>query len=263
MSYDLVNKWFLMTRESHPEEFSSPLHYHNSYEIFVLLKGATTILANGELVNLNQGEIILLRQNDLHKNNGGSYHERYAVHFTERFLRTYFTDETINTLTQGFDNKKRTIKGEAFLDIIKLIESIESEPKLAYIHLAELITRIYAEKNQTAPRQKQGYRITEKIFTYINDNYAYINTLDDIAAAVHISKQYLCSAVKKEMNLTVSDYLNEVRINNACELLRLTNKKITDVAAECGYNSSIYFGRVFKQIVNMTPSEYRKYVKTI
>ncbi|MCC8168893.1 MAG: AraC family transcriptional regulator [Oscillospiraceae bacterium] len=263
MSFDMINKWFVMSRSSHPEDFSSVLHYHNSYEIFVMLKGSTTILVDDELIDINQGEILLIRLNDLHKNNGGTYHERYAVHFTERYLHTYFTDETIKALIRGFDNKKRTIKGEAFLYIIKLLESMESESELVFIHLAELITRIYAEKNQTAPRIKQSYRITEKIFAYINENYAYIESLESIAAAVHISKQYLCAVVKKDTGLTVSDYLNEVRINNACELLRSCNKKITDVAAECGYNSSIYFGRVFKEIVGMTPSEYRKYAKTI
>lgn len=107
-----------------------------------------------------------------------------------------------------------------------------------------------------------SHRTIDLILEYINKNYQTVQNLDDISDAVHISKPHLCKLFKQEMNITVSDYLNTVRINNACELLRNSKHIITDIATACGYNSSTYFCKTFRHIVHMSPNEYRKHIDT-
>lgn len=65
---------------------------------------------------------------------------------------------------------------------------------------------------------------------------------------------FICVSFKKT-GVTVSDYINSIRINNACEILRLGKSNITQAAILYEYNSTTYFCRVFKNIMRVTPRE--------
>ena len=60
------------------------------------------------------------------------------------------------------------------------------------------------------------------------------------------------------MNITVIDYLNNIRIKNACDYLINTDKGVLEISQLCGFNSSEYFSNVFKKFTTLSPSEYRK-----
>ena len=72
------------------------------------------------------------------------------------------------------------------------------------------------------------------------------------------SKPHLIKSMQQYLNTTVSDFVNEQRINYASEQLKNTNKPIIDIALECGFNSINYFYRLFKQMHDYTPYAYRK-----
>ena len=139
---------------------------------------------------------------------------------------------------------------------------MEQNPNYSYIHICELLTILSSYKNTEKKKVSEKHRTIDLILEYINKNYQTVQNLDDISDAVHISKPHLCKLFKQEMNITVSDYLNTVRINNACEILRNSKHSITDIATSCGYNSSTYFCKTFRHIVHMSPNEYRKHMDT-
>ena len=58
--------------------------------------------------------------------------------------------------------------------------------------------------------------------------------------------------------MTVSEYTSKVRIKHACDMLRTTDKNVTDIALAVGYESLGYFNRVFKKEMGLTPSAFRK-----
>lgn len=261
--YNLINEWFVMSHQIRPTgALNSTLHYHHSYEIFVMISGSTTMLVNDRLIELSGGDIILLKPDDLHKNNGVTRHERYAIHFTNKYILNYYTPAAAQMLVSVFDNNKRTIKSEVFIYIVNLLRNMENNSDTAFIHIGEILAMIMNKQNHVRTKKCCHYQPTEKILEFINKNYRTIGSLDDIANAVHISKQYLCTVFKHETGVTVSEYVNSIRINNACELLRSENSTVTEIASECGYNSPMYFCKMFKKFVHMTPNEYRKYVKT-
>ena len=77
--YNPLNDWFYLNRQTRKKgDKQSNLHYHHSYEIFIILRGSTTLLADDKLISVSKNEIVLLKPDDLHKNNGGTEHERYA-----------------------------------------------------------------------------------------------------------------------------------------------------------------------------------------
>ena len=260
--YNLVHEWCAVTHDTHPAEYSmSKLHYHNSYEMFIIINGSTTMLVNDKLIPLNKNDIVFLKPNVLHKNNGGALHERYAVHFTMNYLNTYFTDTSINSITQIFDKDKLTVTSSAFASIHELLNKMMRNERYTYLYIAEIMSIAENPKNTVTKQINHDNSMVNSILEYIHRNYAAISGLDDIARDMHISKQYMCQLFKKHTLVTVSDYLNNVRINSACEMLRKGDMNVTETAMQCGYNSPMYFCRIFKKIVHMTPNEYRRHIK--
>ena len=97
--YNPLNDWFYLNRQTRKKgDRQSNLHYHHSYEIFIILRGSTTLLADDKLISVSKNEIVLLKPDDLHKNNGGTEHERYALHFTEHYLSQYMLPDAYQNL---------------------------------------------------------------------------------------------------------------------------------------------------------------------
>lgn len=249
---------FILNRETQPKTSDFPLHYHQSYELFIVIKGMTTLLVDDKLINVNEKEIVLLKPDIVHKNVGENLHDRYSIHFTKEYLLLHFSDKLAKSLSEPFDNNKIAVTDSIFEQLLYLIKRIETNIEYASIHTAEIITLLTDKRNLKTIITNAPLKTTDNILEYIRGNYASISGLDDIADNIHISKPYLCQLFKKETGVTVSDYLNSIRINNACEILRRGRHNITQTAILCGYNSTPYFCRVFKNIMHMTPKEYEQ-----
>ena len=66
--YNPLNDWFYLNRQTRKKgDRQSNLHYHHSYEIFIILRGSTTLLADDKLISVSKNEIVLLKPDDLHK----------------------------------------------------------------------------------------------------------------------------------------------------------------------------------------------------
>lgn len=256
--YRLVNEWFLIAYDKHSAKHISNMHYHNSYEMFIMTDGSTSMLVNDQITEPVRYDIILIKPNQLHKNNGGAKHSRYAVHFTENYLNTYFTEAASKQLTKIFDRSRLRIKPQEFNKIIELLGRMYNGDAFSHIHLAEIISILSRPESLDYNNAKPG-GIVNSILEYVNNNYASISSLDDISEKFRISKPYMCNVFKKETTVTISQYLNSVRITRACELLKTSHKSVTEIALMCGYGSSMYFCKVFKGIVNMTPMDYRRF----
>ena len=99
---------------------------------------------------------------------------------------------------------------------------------------------------------------------YIADQYENSDlTLKDVADHVGLNEKYFSGRFTKEAGETMSEYLTEVRIQKAKELLRTTNFKIYEIAEMVGYQSTEHFNRMFKKKMQMSPSAFRKENKNI
>ena len=93
---------------------------------------------------------------------------------------------------------------------------------------------------------------------YVETNYENISSLNDVANALFISKFYLCHLFSKHLEVSFNDYLTQILLKNAKHFLRHSNFSISEIALKCGFNSSAYFGAVFKKQFNLTPLQFRK-----
>lgn len=117
---------------------------------------------------------------------------------------------------------------------------------------ADTCYELLSQANQESPTL---FLIKDYIHAHYADNSL---SIKDISEHVHLSSSYLCTVFKTESGQTLNQYLTGFRMEKAKQLLSDPRNKITDVAARVGYTDCNYFGKTFKKIVGLSPSEYRE-----
>ncbi|MBD0378849.1 response regulator [Paenibacillus sedimenti] len=119
-------------------------------------------------------------------------------------------------------------------------------------HLSELMKLVLDQQQPSHP----NYMI-DKAKRIIEAKYGEEVTLQSVADELNIHPVWLSRLFKKETGQNFLDYLTEIRIEQAKQLLRGTNLKIYEIAEKIGYHEIQYFGKLFKKRTNMTPKEFR------
>lgn len=114
----------------------------------------------------------------------------------------------------------------------------------------------YAEKPE--PEKDAHVTYVEKALTYIETNYSYPVTVEDIAYYVGISRSHLFRSFQHYMSRSPKEYLTEYRIKQACHLLRETDLSVSAIAYSVGFENNLYFSKAFRKQKGLSPSEYRK-----
>lgn len=105
---------------------------------------------------------------------------------------------------------------------------------------------------------KEGHWAVRAVKEYVNCHYDERLTLESMAKLYFVNEKYLGRIFTKNTGESFRQYLNEVRLEHSCELLKTTNKSILEVSLLCGFGNVTYMNRVFKSKYGCTPGEYRK-----
>lgn len=97
-----------------------------------------------------------------------------------------------------------------------------------------------------------------KLFTYMNENIGKQITLEDLAELVGFNSTYLCRVFKSKYGIPPIQYINQLRLRKAKELLKCQEYNITDIADMLGFQSVHYFSRYFKKNFKVSPLEYKR-----
>ncbi len=99
--------------------------------------------------------------------------------------------------------------------------------------------------------------VVRDCLNYIDFHYMEPLSLEILAARFSVNKNYLSTRFHKERGMTVTDYINRIRVNRASALLRRSSLPIQQLAEQCGFPDANYFTRIFKKLQGVTPNEYR------
>ncbi len=110
----------------------------------------------------------------------------------------------------------------------------------------------------TPDGERSGGGPIRDIREYVNRHYMESLSLSALCEELHFSLPYVSSAFHRETGMTFRTYVNRVRIEKACHLLRTTDRTVSDIAAHLGYSDPAFFYKVFRREMEMTPYEYRK-----
>ncbi|RGX57009.1 helix-turn-helix domain-containing protein [Anaerotruncus sp. AF02-27] len=99
--------------------------------------------------------------------------------------------------------------------------------------------------------------VVYKVMQYVKANYVKKLTLEEIAGCVYLSKSYLSTTFKDEMGVSLSSYINQVRVEKSKQLLLDGNASLVEIANLCGFEDQSYFTKVFKKSEGVSPKVFR------
>jgi two-component system response regulator YesN len=107
-------------------------------------------------------------------------------------------------------------------------------------------------------RDNAEYHSVRQVIEYLQEHYNEDLTLEDVARKVHISPSRLSHLFKDELGLTIIEYLTDIRITAAKQMLENSDLMVKQIAEKVGYQEASYFTRVFKKNTGVSPAEYRR-----
>ncbi len=251
-----------LTRE--PGCQMSYLHYHDLYELYFLEQGHHSTIIEDKLFQLSPKDVALYTPNILHKSHNTNGYSRTCIYFTSDYLKKYFSLTAIDTLTECFKTPVISLDDDTFAQIRKIFPLIKAEnPKAegncAFMYLTAILAILNRNKNSYRPIQlSQEQEKLTLVLRYIHQNYNSIDSISEIASQLYVTKYHLCHTFKAATGLTLIEYINHIKIRQACNLLKCTKKSVTQIGADCGFNSPMYFCKTFKKLMGTAPSEFRK-----
>ena len=229
-------------------------HYHHAYELYYLEAGRREYLVEDKFFTISAGDFVLIKPNVLHRTTGG-YSLRTLICFSPAFFQKTYTPAAANHILKCFDNVLITPPEEMQGELKQLLHLlVESSNQIDFANTLGVLLHMLSKCTS-------NYRYDRRISTiikFIQQNFAEINSIDEVANRLHISKYYLCRLFKEATGTTLTEYINTIKIKNACKFLETTDKNMLEIALICGFNSAGYFSSVFKSIMNNTPLEYRQ-----
>lgn len=235
---------------------SSTLHFHEFYELELILDGDGITVINGREYAVKRGMAVLLSPNDFHEYKtedgilmynvqlGSDEVSGIALHLPEAVVCMLCEEET-----------KRLADTLALIDdkADGGTEDIRYREKILDAAIIFVTSRIRANES------KSIYPAAiEKALSYIHFHFKENPSLDEISGMVFLDKRYFCTLFSRYVGKTYKTYLRDCKLTYAARLLLCTELSVTDVSMECGYATVSHFNREFANFYKTSPTNMRK-----
>jgi len=253
------------------DDIFSP-HSHDYYEIFLTISGTVTHKINGKTTKLPEGSLVFIRPDDIH---GYLYETPQSTRTA--YVNLTFTRETANSLFEYLSDsfpreslltssmpptvQLATTEKKQILSQISELNLVNwSDKKALKLRMRAILADIFVRYFSDMP-DKQQPRIplwlSELMETMKNpDNF--IVGAERMIQLCTRSREHLMRCIKQYCGITISEYINELRLNYAANMLLRTNTPILDICYLCGFHSSSYFYKAFNKKYGLSPTEFRK-----
>lgn len=257
-------------------------HSHSTFEIVLFKSGKGLYTTESGVHNINANDIFVFSSNEKHFITDIYDGEPFSflnIHFDPIFVtssgKSGFSEENAGICYSHNSNfcNKLEANNQATDKIRNIILNIEKEceTRLSEYELAVknmifeiliILLREFDYKSEDKDKQMSysAVKTVRKVTLYVNEHLCEEIYLNDLADIVSLTPNYLCTLFKKTAGVSISDYVNEKRIEKACKLITSGKESnVLGIASECGFNSTASFNKTFKKYTGTTPSAYRKY----
>ncbi len=239
-----------------------PPHSHEFYEIeFIISKGETSV--NNSSLKFDYGIISLCTPTDLHSYSiTSATRETYNISFSDTFVDSLSVRSDLTKIS----GLLMTLSQDDIIFFRRLFEKFKKYSNSSYAssvtYIRKILEFIIMDLITTAKSTKKvennNVKTIFNAITYIQNNFHKNITLEEVADRLYLSRNYFSTLFHKEFGMTFSQYLNDVRLKNVCNLLANDGRSIAQIAESSGFNSEKHFYRIFKKQFGITPFEYRK-----
>jgi AraC-like DNA-binding protein len=264
------------------EALSALNHYHPEFELAFISKGTGKRYIGDYVGCFSKGDLVFLGPNLSHCWKFDDYaddemEEVIVINFTRDFLGDdFFCKPELFEISRLLE---RGVNGIIYHPSViqnvtdELSQLVNEESSFKRLHLfLDILHQIAVARNYTLVDQLCYVPISgtsdqeriSKVFSYIRDNYKTNVCLDEAAQLACMSPNSFCKFFKKATHKTFVEVVVEYRLQYAITQLLHTSKSVTQICFDCGFNDIIYFNRMFKLKMHLSPLQYKKkYQKTL
>lgn len=256
----------------HPPNYSSILsHWHDGIELIFMLEGTLNMVCGNLADSISPGDLVVVNPNQMHAAVSGKTDVKYYALCVDETLLSDFCANTIASryilpVIQRKQRFQNLIHDENINQILSRLFGEYEQKRTAYelamqadvLLLFALLSRDYIDDSDNPVVINTQF---EQVIKYIDEHFTENISTESIAKKFTFNKSHFCRKFKSQTGMSFVPYLNQLRMDLAYSLLTTTNKSISSIAAECGYNDLNYFSRKFHEFYGMTASTFRQQSK--
>jgi len=238
----------------YPPALKQPRHTH-LFASFSFVSSGSYIENFGRKAYLRQPSTVIFRPP----------HESHAVDYESsvRILSVHFTFEKLARILEQLpvlDSPTSCRTQTASSLGTRLRQELRQTDAASIVAIEGLVLEMLAE----AARSRIG--IGERSFPgwlkeakdFLHDNFAESFVIEDVARIAGVHPAHLSRVFREKLGCTVGEYVRRLRAESACRLILTTDMPLSEIASSAGFSDQSHLSRVFKNLYNLTPSEYRK-----
>ncbi len=253
-------------------------HWHSFFEITYIHKGCGNYFVNGQKYDVSEGDIIIFNNVEPH---GWKVWDEDMLAVVMVFSSDFVAERTsvfdleylYPFVERGSNFRNKIAKEDGITsEISKMILDIRQEwkwkntgyrlmIKANVLRILTLLLRYSQDDSKPSEeliQKKQEMKRLQDAFDFISMNFCEKLTLNDVAESVHMSPNYFSSYFRRVTNIGFSDYLVELRLKKAKELMKNTKLNSKEIAIRCGFHNMSNFYRLFKKNTGISPRDKRK-----
>lgn len=261
LNHPLVNHTYVTELGFYP---SAKYHFRERFEgsnetimIYCLEGEGTLEFKENKIIHMNRGSFFCIPKNTFHRYYANSENPWSILwlHFNSS-LTEHFPIDSL-TLMDFSSPEKNDLLQRHFIDLFNIAEKDYSLGNM--ICITQLLTLILTEAyllEDGSSYDKQNQYLTRCIH-YMNEHIDRDVSLDELADYLTISPSYLSRIFRKHTEKSPIHFFIQLKMNQACKYLELTDLKIYEIAKKVGYPDPYYFSRIFKRTIGTSPKAYR------
>lgn len=261
------------------DRFSFPWHFHSVFEIIYVTESTGQRFVADSMENFYPGDLILLGHNVPHYMRSAPEYEtgndklrvkgviiQFEKDFMAHAIQQYTDMMHIKSLLEKSERGIHfPVSGNneitSYITRLPTLSGLEQIVHLLYLLDKMAVCtdkRILGSTHFSNSLSLFTNNRMEKVLSYITFHYTENISLENTASLVAMNTTAFCRYFKEKSGKTFMEYILELRVGYACQLLLSNSMDISQLSMECGFNTVSHFNRIFKRITNLTPSEYRK-----
>lgn len=248
----------------------SPVHWHSAIELIYVLNGTGRIMIEGIDYPVVAGEFVVIDSNQMHETKCAKASMMVMIHFSRNSMKNFIPDleEYHFSCTKETLQKSQLEKYFEICELLKILPPLYVMRPAGYRLKSQAVAmEVFYELLNHFSDKERNVQLTEKdtilerlgeITEYIELHHREQISLEKIAGHFYLSREYFSRFFKKNMGVTFSRYVNEVRLMHIYQDICNTQKGVMELAEEHGFTNYKLFHNMFCEIYGCLPSEVRK-----
>jgi len=242
----------ILTESKYNRKSSLPLHYHqNPYFCYVLSGNYSEHSFKKHLI-CEAGDIIFHPGNTEHHNDFNETSSTcFNLELSDQWLEKVFESNLKpNSIIKAKGTPVQNI-------IIKMYKEFKEPDTLSSLMIEGLMIEALVSFSRDSKQNDAHPYFIKKVKNYIDERYFSNPSLSELAGLSQVSREHLVREFKKSFNMTIGEYIRQIKVKHACNKLKFTNLDLREIVYETGFSDQSHFNKVFKKIIGVTPLEYK------